>query len=76
MAISTTTFDDRVMRIQERAKRVESKRRGAKRSRKGLIFLVTIGMLFGGASLAQGSVPQVDAWADVVFGYVRALLPR
>ncbi|MFG6564904.1 hypothetical protein [Sulfitobacter sp. 1A13421] len=76
MAISTTTFNERLHRIEQRAKQARGKQRRAKRSRKGLVFLVTIGLLFGGASFAQDSAPQVNLWAGTAFEYIRALLPR
>jgi hypothetical protein len=40
MATSTTTFNERLTRIEQRAKRAEGKHRRAKRSRNGLMFLV------------------------------------
>ncbi|MDF3382925.1 MULTISPECIES: hypothetical protein [Sulfitobacter] len=76
MAISTTTFNERLLRIEQRAKRADNKHRRAKRSRKGLMFLVTVGLLFGGASFAQDSAPQVNVWAGTAMEYIRALLPR
>ncbi len=48
MATSTTTFNERLTRIEQRAKRADGKHRRAKRSRKGLMFLVTLALLFGG----------------------------
>ena len=76
MAISTTTFNERLLRIEQRAKRADNRHRRAKRSRKGLMFLVTVGLLFGGASFAQDSAPQVNVWAGTAMEYIRALLPR
>ncbi|MEQ5827531.1 hypothetical protein J3456_09185 [Sulfitobacter sp. NFXS29] len=76
MAISTTTFNERLTRIEQRAKRADGKHRRAKRSRMGLILLVTLGLLMGGASFAQDSAPQVNAWTSTAIEYVRALLPR
>ena len=76
MATSTTTFNERLTRIEQRAKRANGKHRRAKRSRMGLMFLVTLGLLMGGASFAQDCAPQVNAWAGTAIEYVRALLPR
>ena len=76
MAISTTTFNERLHRIEQRAKQARGKQRRAKHSRKGLVFLVTVGLLFGGASFAQDSAPQVNLWAGTALEYIRALLPR
>lgn len=76
MAISTTTFNERLTRIEQRAKRANGRHRRAKRSRMGLILLVTLGLLMGGASFAQDSAPQVNAWTSTAIEYVRALLPR
>ncbi|WPZ22961.1 hypothetical protein T7987_06960 [Sulfitobacter faviae] len=76
MAISTTTFNERLDRIEQRAKQARGKQRRTKRSRKGLVFLITIGLLFGGASFAQDSAPQVNLWAGTALEYIRALLPR
>ncbi len=73
---TTTTFNERLNRIEERAKRVDSKQRAATRRRKVLLVLAIIGALIAGASIAQDSMPQLTAWAEVAFDYVRAILPE
>lgn len=76
MAISTTTFNERLIRLEDRAKKGHSKRRGAKRGRKGLVVFVAIGVLVAGASIAQESMPRFRVWAGAALEHVSALLPR
>lgn len=76
MAISTTTFNERLIRLEDRAKKDHSKRRGAKRGRNSLVLLVAIGVLVAGAGIAQESMPQFRVWAGAALEHVSALLPR
>ena len=63
MAISSTTFEERINRIQKEAAKADRARRRPRKRPGGLVALVSVGMVIGGAAFAwDGSTPPYE-WA-------------
>jgi len=77
MAISTTTFEERLGRINKREAKAENTRQ-RQRSRvrpRGLMIFASLGMLIGGAAFAwDGNAPPYE-WALPGLEWAMSLLP-
>lgn len=76
MPKSTTTFHDRVKRIEKRAAKAGRRRRRGTPPRLGnLLVLAAMGMLVGGAAFAWDGDTLADEWALPGLEWALTLLP-
>ncbi len=74
MPISTTTFQERVTRIEKRARKARRRRGHAGSRAGGFVVLVSMSMLVGGAALAwDGNTPAYE-WAMPGLEWALAML--